>query len=616
MNLKRTNGPSIFFVLLFMINVLISFPLSATENGKKDLILETKANLEKIVQQVSEIKASLKLNSKNIYSLRDFFKDKMNDSSQLNIHMVNEIVDKYVDSSSGMMLNKLSEKWQQRNELQTKIMDKIEEMVEIKTQELIQSLRNLKQISRQVESIHHFINDKLDILSKYQSSIPFSSVVVGPMINQLKLISDNIEKDILIQLSKQQNIAEKMQDIFEVVIRSKWSLKYDSKKVIDRFFIPNSPLENSIYLLNSNTYGIIKAIKTQKIDTNEKKDQTFYYLLVSFDLCNNMDKEVTKDTCKTKEDLWIEYNPELNQSLDKYDNLSGLSTAESQQEQQPISIVELDSRSLPIKQVSVPVLGAQVRIGVDGVNAFERNPLGDSEDSVESSDYDKSASMNSPRLFNSDEINQVDDSNQSQSVQRDVAVNMIPTKSAAAGLIMASQGFANSCQEYIRMDGQFGSIGKAILKSIGEHNVPHLFADDIGDLKPAPKRICPNYENFTPDEKSDFIVYYATVIGMAESSCVSRQKAKGPNGTLVGQWQLHLGKTHLYAGGVCKKINPLIGEQNVVCGLKMLNYYTGLDENRKKELFYSKNYWETMHYPRPSAKKALKLIHKFTKCFE
>lgn len=547
---------------------------SGSDLNKEAIFKKIKSSRDQIQNLSNDANKELEEQSTNLNSLREVIGVE-----------AKEMIHQFIEKARGMNFEGLKSQWKFQNSQQEQAFNKLVELVNREQKKLNNILFRLKTTSTKLEDVLTYVESQIHDFEKLIPSLPGISGVLQSRITTLMNLTEGAERNIRKQLNDQIERADELHEVFETFIRTKWSLMYDTSKVMDRFFLANDPLGDSVFMLKSKTSGIIKEIKKRSFEIAKNSFQNVYFLKVEFsELCSN------KDSCETEE-LWIEYNSELNLKLNR-----------------PLLITSNSRQGMLIDKGDEIQIGSKISINEDGVTAFtsesslDTQPFSGSDDTVS---FNTVIQKKMVSVKNDDYV----------SNKRNLAETQVPGQSRAGQLINAANGFAVSCQEYIQKNNQFGTIGKAILKNVNRDSTPVLFQDDIGDLKVEPKKICPNYLRFSQAEKADFMVYYAAAIGMAESSCNSHVKAKGPNGTLIGQWQLHLGKTHVYAGGVCGKINPSIGAQNTVCGMKMLNFYTKMPKNTKNELFYSRNYWETMHYPRPGAKKALAMIHKFPGCF-
>lgn len=557
---------------------------NAQENSlaAEEILQQVKSSKNKVVQLVQDVMKELKDYDETLSDLRKTIRS----DSEI-------IIRKFIEKTRGMNLEGLKSQWQLQSPHQKQVCNKFGNAVSSERKRLNELLFKLKTVSSKLEDYIFAANSQFQDFEDLLPSLPHGAhLLLSSSIGPLKSLIEKAEKDLREKLDEKVSAADDLHEQVETFTRTKWSLAYDTNKVMDRFFLANDPLGESVFMLKKQTHGIIKEIKRIKSETEKNKFQNIYFLKVNFlDLCSNA------QNCHA-EDLWVEYNPKINLQLNK-----------------SVFIYNDKGSALDVEKGDKIQVGQSIFINEDGVTAFMKDPSQDPQDEMDT----ESAALLNGAIKNDNDSNNNDNNiaknNQVILNQRSLAEVEVPEVSKAGQLITAANGFAVSCQEYIQKNNQFGTIGKAILKNINLNTTPVLFDDDIGDLKSSPKKICPNYPDFSQAEKVDFMVYYGAAIGMAESTCNSNVKAKGPNGTLIGQWQMHLGKTHAYAGGVCGKINPSNGAQNTVCGLKMLNFYTGMAKNTNKELFYSRNYWETMHYPRPGAKKALALIHKFPGCF-
>lgn len=582
--IKRTINSILIFssiIFLYPFTTLAQNTNLPPQQDKSNFIFETKKHIKQLTRSFEEIKTSLEEKTDKLLWLEKEFNSNVITHTGYNLNSLRKKFLSLIDNNDGFSFDRfraLDKAIGEDSQLNQYLMQSIG-FIEERRPDLIKILYGLRQVSSQIQETSLMVSAMMDELKKSKNNhgaLKNKLVKIG--LEKTESLAHKLEEAMSAQVAK----ADELHEIFELVLRKKWSSIYDQNKVIDRFFIANSPLENSIFMLKAGTQGIIREIKEVPLfdEVTGTSTSKTYYLKVDFELYSS---QAMANKMNFLDGLWIEYDPQQNHELNLIRFKNGVNLPE---------------------EIRV---GDEMIAQVDGVTAFTEDPTKETE------------TVNSQTLVPSAKIVKIqkisNDPSSLSSVKREVAQKQKILQSRAGHLMTVANGFAASCQEYIRKNNQFGSIGQSVMKNITPRTAPVLYADHIGDLKINPKRICPKYSQFSQNQKVDFLVYYAAAIGMAESSCNSRIKARGPNGTLIGQWQLHLGKTHQYANGACGKINPHQGDQNVVCGLKMLNFYTGMAKNTLKELFYKGNYWETMHYPRPGAKKALRLIHKFPGCY-
>ncbi len=205
-------------------------------------------------------------------------------------------------------------------------------------------------------------------------------------------------------------------------------------------------------------------------------------------------------------------------------------------------------------------------------------------------------------------------------VERKVANASIPElfKTSLIRLKVPSQ-FTSECYNFIDKNGNYGVWGEAIAKSFFDDNgditekAQWLIGEESNRVSDTVGGIVLNkhFRDYSLAQKVDFMIYYAAVIAQKESSCRQAATVSAVNGTAVGLWQLHLGKTDQYANKACeKKFKETDGAANVVCGLKMLNNYTQMNKNENHEYFWKSNYWQTMHI-KSTGKESYRLIKKY-----
>ncbi|MFN3453388.1 MAG: hypothetical protein ACK41T_00410 [Pseudobdellovibrio sp.] len=90
------------------------------------------------------------------------------------------------------------------------------------------------------------------------------------------------------------------------------------------------------------------------------------------------------------------------------------------------------------------------------------------------------------------------------------------------------------------------------------------------------------------NNKSNVIVLLSAAKAFEESTCNSKESAKGPNGTAYGLFQLHLNNE--YKNGPCKAGDSRNPESSITCALSMLNQQMATGNMfRQKD-----NYWDVL----------------------
>ncbi len=173
--------------------------------------------------------------------------------------------------------------------------------------------------------------------------------------------------------------------------------------------------------------------------------------------------------------------------------------------------------------------------------------------------------------------------------------------------LVSSTLVSDGCVSFIDRNSVTGPTGIAIAKLLIQHSelFPHLLQG--GTMN----RYCRNYSTLTQQRKSLVWVMLLTTMAHFESSCNSNAKAKGPNGTAYGYFQLHRGEEQNYAAvtGYCVKNasqDPRLSSQ---CTLGMLEYQL---KKTGGDLFNKGSYWEVLR-PRGASQKAAIIQKAFLK---
>jgi hypothetical protein len=127
------------------------------------------------------------------------------------------------------------------------------------------------------------------------------------------------------------------------------------------------------------------------------------------------------------------------------------------------------------------------------------------------------------------------------------------------------------------------------------HNlVTPILMDGANDMK----RVCPQWEKLSEDDRKDFYVALVTSMALAESSCNNGAQNRGaPNGTAYGYWQS------------TKRLSAVGGAKWVMGQLENQIEQSGL-------LFWANskfNYWAVLN-PNIHAGKVKKLLKKIPAC--
>lgn len=390
-------------------------------------------------------------------------------------------------------------------------------------------------------------------LAENLANDPLLKFAINPQTNLPELVRRDLTKE-------ETDLLEEIQ-AKEEVIRKKF------RKIISHVHLPNLLGEKSLYLLSDNTQGQIK----QKRKPNPCTDRYQFQVLLTL----NDDKSTA-----VQELLWIHYRPDLDPK------------------KQPIQLFDNSGR-----RVSDPQKATKIVTTKKGVTAW---PTMEAVDPNSCS----GANRNPSAMNKSDSV----EKNNSGPQKRNIAAYDEGEKDGDLKSVQGISGgalWAHDCEDFIDSDGEYGKVGKALLANMDSKMMQFLYdGSNVGDIK----ALCPKYQDFNEDRKKNFWVWMAASIAMAESSCNPEIKAKGINGTAAGLFQLHLGKTQNYCGGICGSINALDGPKNAVCGMNMLDWYTVSEKNSSNLVYWKGNYWQVLHPPQPGQRKVAKLLASFEAC--
>lgn len=155
--------------------------------------------------------------------------------------------------------------------------------------------------------------------------------------------------------------------------------------------------------------------------------------------------------------------------------------------------------------------------------------------------------------------------------------------------------WAQSCNKFSE-GTELGQWGQIIRKQFMTQNYQHLIQGST-DIKSS----CPQYQKMSKASKANFWVLVLNAMTNYESTCNEKATAQGPNGTLKGLMQLHLGAETEYSDE-CKKGDSKTAEATFSCSLAMLDQQIASD----KALFSTSSYWDVLR-PQAKSKKALKI---------
>lgn len=151
--------------------------------------------------------------------------------------------------------------------------------------------------------------------------------------------------------------------------------------------------------------------------------------------------------------------------------------------------------------------------------------------------------------------------------------------------ISQRMNWADNCSKFANSN-TYGPWGHIVISELDTNKYDELIRGS-SDLK----QICPGYEQMSRDGKNGMWVAILAAMANHESSCKENPPLHGgPNGTLVGLMQLHLGKEQIYSPSGCKNGDGKTAIGSIRCTMSMLNDQLG----RGDALFTRKPYWEVL----------------------
>lgn len=153
-------------------------------------------------------------------------------------------------------------------------------------------------------------------------------------------------------------------------------------------------------------------------------------------------------------------------------------------------------------------------------------------------------------------------------------------------------GWSDGCYKFAN-GNSYGPWGKVVIRELESNKYDELLRG-TADLR----ELCPGYDSMNRDAKQSLWVTVITAMANHESSCRETPPlVKGPNGTLVGLMQLHLGKENQYTEN-CPRNGGRKAETSIVCAMNMMNSSVG----KYGDLFSNNSYWEVL---RPNSRKKI-----------
>lgn len=156
---------------------------------------------------------------------------------------------------------------------------------------------------------------------------------------------------------------------------------------------------------------------------------------------------------------------------------------------------------------------------------------------------------------------------------------------------------SDKCVAFMDRNTVLGEMGKATFQALKANKTSLPLVMKGGTLS----KYCSKYPQMKDEDKMMVWVMLMTMVAHFESSCNISAKAKGPNGTAKGYFQLHLGREQNYDDqGLCAKNASTSGKLSAKCALSMLENQLRRDEG---QVFSPKSYWDVLR-PGGRAKRA------------
>jgi hypothetical protein len=117
------------------------------------------------------------------------------------------------------------------------------------------------------------------------------------------------------------------------------------------------------------------------------------------------------------------------------------------------------------------------------------------------------------------------------------------TNRTSQGLDLGRYHFAASCQNFVTPQGRPGPWGEHML------NAFRRVGEDCFYNQADFSRLCPNFQSFSRERKTEFLLFAFASLSMFESSCNRRQQTMGVNDTADGLFQLEYSQSQRRAAG-------------------------------------------------------------------
>ena len=156
---------------------------------------------------------------------------------------------------------------------------------------------------------------------------------------------------------------------------------------------------------------------------------------------------------------------------------------------------------------------------------------------------------------------------------------------------------SDKCVAFMDRSTVLGEMGKAVFTALKENKSALPTVMQGGTIS----RYCSRYPQMKDDQKMMVWVMVMTMVAHFESSCNMGAKARGPNGTAKGYFQLHLGREQNYDDqGLCARNASTSGKLSAKCAFSMIERQL---QRENGQLFSPKSYWDVLR-PGGRAKRA------------
>lgn len=155
---------------------------------------------------------------------------------------------------------------------------------------------------------------------------------------------------------------------------------------------------------------------------------------------------------------------------------------------------------------------------------------------------------------------------------------------------------ADQCVAFMNKEMFLGEMGRSIFEALKENKKSLPLLMKGGNIF----KHCPKFPQMEEDQKMMVWVMLLTMMAHFESTCNIKAKAKGPNGTAKGFFQLHAGQEQNYDElGFCVKNASSDEKKSAKCVLGMLERQM---DREKGQVFSQKSYWEVLRPGGPAQK--------------